>query len=271
MKVRVFKWKVRKFTALLLLCAHFMLSCKEDGKEQARADDSFSEKIGGLNWLNSSQFEHLKGNYVGRSTEVTIFFGRSRTVGGLCNFSVDTIDEKKKFITGHMICEGMTKTFKATYEDKGENFLVANYEEMNFPIMIRKDGSKLFVGFEKKMELKKRIFKYNPSHQIDPKKFGSSFSLGSLATNNKTKNINASTKKLNEADLNDLSLNEVTIIHQAIYARHGYAFKDSKYIYFFENKVDWYAPYFDDVDHKLTDIEKANILLLEKFEKNAKK
>lgn len=51
---------------------------------------------------------------------------------------------------------------------------------------------------------------------------------------------------------------ELGLIRNEIYARHGYSFKKKEYRYHFESK-DWYFPISTDVRDQLTDIEVANI------------
>ena len=81
--------------------------------------------------------------------------------------------------------------------------------------------------------------------------------------------INSSTKKLTENDLKNLKKLELEILRNTIYARHGYTFKKKSYRQFFDS-VEWYIPVSENVDAKLTALEKANIKLLERFEQYAK-
>ena len=81
--------------------------------------------------------------------------------------------------------------------------------------------------------------------------------------------INASTQKLSELSVSNLSKGDLTIIRNCIYARHGYSFKYMPLRVFF-NKQNWYMPISNDIRASLTDIEKQNIILLLKYEKVAK-
>ena len=80
--------------------------------------------------------------------------------------------------------------------------------------------------------------------------------------------INSSTKKLTENNLKNLKKLELEILRNTIYARHGYTFKKKSYRQFFDS-VEWYIPVSENVDAKLTALEKANIKLLERFEQYA--
>lgn len=80
--------------------------------------------------------------------------------------------------------------------------------------------------------------------------------------------LNASTKKLTEKDLKNLTKLELEIIRNTLFARHGYNFKKKTFRQFFDY-VDWYIPLYNDVSGDLTPIEKENVVLLERFEKYA--
>jgi hypothetical protein len=61
---------------------------------------------------------------------------------------------------------------------------------------------------------------------------------------------------------------DLEIIRNAIYARHGYSFKNRKMRYVFD-QIDWYNPVHVDIRSDLTDLEKKNIDLLKRYEGHA--
>jgi hypothetical protein len=81
-------------------------------------------------------------------------------------------------------------------------------------------------------------------------------------------NINSSTKKLKESDIKNLKKIDLEILRNTIFARHGLSFKTKKVRQFFDD-VEWYIPVAANVDNKLTETEKQNIVLLKRFEKYA--
>lgn len=83
--------------------------------------------------------------------------------------------------------------------------------------------------------------------------------------------INASNTELTNADVENLYKGDLEIIRNAIYARHGYSFKNRRMRYFFDSNVDWYIPISTDVRTQLTDLEKKNIELLKRYEQHAEK
>lgn len=88
------------------------------------------------------------------------------------------------------------------------------------------------------------------------------------AASEKIFELNASVQELKEADLKNLKKIDLEIIRNTIYARHGYTFKKRTYRQFFDY-VAWYIPVSTDVTASLTELEKKNIALLNRFEKYA--
>ncbi|MGL4583876.1 MAG: YARHG domain-containing protein [Flavobacterium sp.] len=80
--------------------------------------------------------------------------------------------------------------------------------------------------------------------------------------------INASTRNLSEKELKTLRKLDLEIIRNTIYARHGYTFANRGARQFFDH-VDWYIPLYNNVEDKLTDVEKGNIKLIKRLEKYA--
>jgi len=75
----------------------------------------------------------------------------------------------------------------------------------------------------------------------------------------------ASTRYLTEADLAGKSAEELKIIRNEIFARHGYIFTTPSMRDYF-SKQSWYKPTANDVNSMLTPIELANIALIKKYE-----
>lgn len=80
--------------------------------------------------------------------------------------------------------------------------------------------------------------------------------------------VNASNRLLKKSEVDNLKKGDLTIIRNTIYARHGYSFKNRPLRVFFDAQP-WYIPIHTDIRSDFTDIEKENIRLLLKYEKNA--
>lgn len=127
---------------------------------------------------------------------------------------------------------------------------------------------------ERTFDLKKVEFKYNPHQEL-----GEISAEVYQPTNSNSDEyehitpdagkINASTTLLKKEDVENMYKRDLEVMRNAIYARHGYSFKNREMRYFFDNYVDWYIPVSTDVTGELTDIEKKNIELIKRYEKHA--
>lgn len=75
----------------------------------------------------------------------------------------------------------------------------------------------------------------------------------------------ASEQVLVDGILSKFNKNELKIMRNEIFARHGYRFKSDEMSQYFESQV-WYVPTFDDINDKLTELEKLNIKLIQRYE-----
>lgn len=78
----------------------------------------------------------------------------------------------------------------------------------------------------------------------------------------------ASTRYLNESDVENMTKDELKIMRNEIFARHGYCFKKKDLREAFE-VFDWYVPATASIVEDLTDIEKKNIQLIKRYEEFA--
>ena len=78
----------------------------------------------------------------------------------------------------------------------------------------------------------------------------------------------SSTRLLSEDDLRGLSLNELALARNEIYARHGYEFKEKYYRDYF-NSLPWYTPYEPEqgvVWNEFSEIERKNVVFIKNHE-----
>lgn len=76
----------------------------------------------------------------------------------------------------------------------------------------------------------------------------------------------ATTRLLTHDELASMSTQELKIMRNEIFARHGYIFKTTALKNHFKNQS-WYQSRFNDVTHLLTSIEQKNIKLIKQYEK----
>jgi hypothetical protein len=96
----------------------------------------------------------------------------------------------------------------------------------------------------KKFTLTKKAFEYNTDAGIYPQ---------------------ASSELLGEADVENMLEEELEVMRNEIYARHGYSFKDKEMRARFDS-TSWYIPMGVDIREQLTDIEVQNIDLIYRYE-----
>jgi len=214
------------------------------------------------------------------------------------NISIDEISENK--VKGHSVVAGNNRPFVGTCNEDNNiySFNVSepgdNKYDGRFSFSIKKNDS-LLIGTwksykaidiqERKYELTKKIFNYNPNQmlersreygnwekrksvKIDDKEYEEFYEEFSAATG-KIYQINASKNLLTKKEVENLKKGDLLIIRNTIYARHGYSFKNRPLRVFFDAQ-EWYIPVHTDIKSDLTEIEKKNIELLLRYEKNAK-
>ena len=75
----------------------------------------------------------------------------------------------------------------------------------------------------------------------------------------------ASERLLSSSDLSGLSKYDLKIMRNEIFARHGYIFQTNDMKNYFQNQF-WYSPQYNNVNSKLTNIERENIALIKSYE-----
>ncbi len=81
--------------------------------------------------------------------------------------------------------------------------------------------------------------------------------------------FNASKTQLRKEDVENMHKGDLEVIRNAIYARHGYSFKNRRMRYLFDRSVDWYMPVSTNVSQQFTALERKNIDLLKRYEQHA--
>lgn len=194
--------------------------------------------------INSSE-NPLYGYWVGA-------FGKNKI-----NIAIAKVEGDSVF--GHSVCAGNFRAIKGTIKAIDENTYQAvmrepgddQYDgEFQFEIDVaRQELSGSWKPFKKTVGAKtynllKTDFTYDPELGDHPE---------------------ASTRYLEVTDVENLLPEEIEMIRNEIYARHGYSFTNIKIRRIFDDK-DWYIPMAIDIRDQLTEIEAHNIDLLLNFE-----
>ena len=277
--------------ALALVLVILVISCKKEKSEIATLttnEDLHTELYG--NWV---------GDFVDKVYDTTSNFVYVNKI----NIVIKKIEGNKVF--GQSIVAGNSRPIAGEFRHVADSLIFTMKEpgdkkdDGKFEFSIKNNvlngtwfaNNKKQAVTQRTFKLKKQSFEYNPnlmlpedeayidyySEKIDtivetqtdstsvPETYYQETyrSAGDVITK-----INSSTKKLTENDLKNLKKLELEILRNTIYARHGYTFKKKSYRQFFDS-VEWYIPVSENVDAKLTALEKANIKLLERFEQYA--
>lgn len=277
--------------ALALVLVILVISCKKEKSEIATLttnEDLHTELYG--NWV---------GDFVAKVYDTTSNFVYVNKI----NIVIKKIEGNKVF--GQSIVAGNSRPIAGEFRHVADSLIFTMKEpgdkkdDGKFEFSIKNNvlngtwfaNNKKQAVTQRTFKLKKQSFEYNPnlmlpedeayidyySEKIDtivetqtdstsvPETYYQETyrSAGDVITK-----INSSTKKLTENYLKNLKKLELEILRNTIYARHGYTFKKKSYRQFFDS-VEWYIPVSENVDAKLTALEKANIKLLERFEQYA--
>lgn len=219
------------------------------------------------------------------------------------NICIDSVNDNN--VVGHSIVAGNDRPFKGTMTFKNNSY----HFELTEPGDDKYDGkfsfdiaqndtlingtwkaNKKIEISERQYSLQKKFFKYNPSVALEGWRFGDwskvkqlhpvkhtsneeeeyyDYDKSYFATTEDLHKYNASTQALTAEQVANLKKGDIFILRNAIYAKHGYAFKNRQLRAYFDRES-WYIPMYKDVKDDLTELEKKNITLLLRYEKNAK-
>jgi YARHG domain-containing protein len=214
------------------------------------------------------------------------------------NISIDAINGGQ--VKGHSINAGKFRPFAGTVEHTGNTWRFSVKEPGNdlydgvFNFSIRTGDSVLSGTWRADhdiepvlcyFDLTKRFFKYDPNLNLDQATYVNTKKTKNvkvkvddtteyttikyaMATGDYA-NLNASAKLLTTDQVANLKAADLLLLRNYIFARHGYAFKKPAIQSFFDQQ-DWYIPISTNVMAELTPIEKQNITLIKRYEKNAK-
>lgn len=290
--------KYLKITLLLFLIVLFACSEGGDKEEQENQNDSTqsenSEETSTSDEPRKGEKTGALGYYTG--IFIPIEFDSQSDVyhANKITISIDSLDERNKLMYGHSIVAGNLRNFSGKYipSDSG---LVATVEEPGdapydgyFNFTVLPNGEKLvgtwhayeenFSTVSTKYSLEKKEFQYDPDIELPEgigwaKLYDAANAQEFLSPSGEfltedVLTLNASNTKLKTKDVENMHRGDLEVIRNSIYAKHGYSFANRKMRFVFD-KVDWYMPVSIDVRADLTDLEKENIELINRYEKHA--
>ena len=211
------------------------------------------------------------------------------------NLSIDSISGESVY--GHSVVSGTRRPLNGSYKKEGDTYVFLLLEpgddkfDGKFEFTINENDSEI-VGtwkafgkvrmFARVYTLRKILFQYDAnkeleSRYIDHNKMKENKSMyedeeyigeSYFTTSASVLDFNSSLKELKSKDVENLSKADIYILRNSIYARHGYSFKSAQLSSYFQEQS-WYYPVKSDIKKELSALEKKNINLLMRYEKNA--
>lgn len=244
-----------------------------------------------VGWFEPLEDDYEKNKFTGEH----IAYNMSNKI----TISIDKITDN--LVEGHSVVAGNNRPFSGSISFLDGNYIFEVKEpgddkydgEFNFGI--GKNDSiisgkwkayKKLETQERKYNLTKKIFLYNPNNKLSnvyvdwEKKKSKMVQVeydGDVedylqeeyfATTEKVFNLNPSLTLLTKKEVENLSKADIYVLRNSIYAKHGYSFKNRQLRAFFD-KHEWYIPVHTNIKEELTVIEKNNIKLLLIYEKNS--
>ncbi|WP_294316842.1 YARHG domain-containing protein [uncultured Chryseobacterium sp.] len=289
-------------SAFLLVLA--LASCKKESKatDSAQNNPSAQKDTAVAPEIHKEYYGIYMGNFAGKEM-ITPEIGEEYEGDVYKKLSLKINRITKDSVYGQSIVNGNQRPFRGIFNETAKSFILdepgTDKSDGRFEVKLSKDtltgkwnafNTSAVKSPHKILKLAKKEFAYNPNFMLsensdlidweNPKDFTEKYTdeeTGKTETYMASKNriasdavfkINASKQKLTENDLKKLRKLDLEIIKNAVFARHGYAFKKQTYRNFFE-QTDWYIPVSNNVDKDLTPIEKENVALLNRFIKYA--
>ena len=224
-----------------------LLSCNNDNKNKEDKTVLPKDTNSALTSLVNSP---LLGSFVGP-------FGDNKITVLISRITSDSLE-------GRSIVGGNDRPFSGTYAATGGKITVSAKE----PGDDKNDGVFSFSFDENKKDILSGSWKPNKEGEhAGPKEF---------SLNRRTFTYlqdvgqypEASKRSLSDDELLSYSKDQLEMMRNEIFARHGYCFKKKNLRLQFEDK-DWYIPSNTDVKDALTAVERKNISQIKKFEKYA--
>ncbi|HAA14128.1 MAG TPA: hypothetical protein DCE41_21520 [Cytophagales bacterium] len=207
---------------------------------------------------SAEQFQIEENIYKIKAAENTLYgywvgaFGKNKINIAIANITGNSI-------FGHSVCAGNFRPIKGTITETANGIFEIEMREPGdnkydglFKFTINQNTQELtgtWAPYQnttsaKEYILTKKAFVYNPKVGDHPE---------------------ASTRYMDIPEVENLLPEEIELIRNEIYARHGYSFQNLKIRRVFDAK-DWYIPMSIDVRDQLTEIEARNIDLMYNYE-----
>lgn len=163
----------------------------------------------------------------------------------------------------------LSQTFRKGLEDKGFKLSAEQsdlYQKGNTKVYIEEKGTYLVLTYDYP-SIDTAAMQTGSTQNSDVQATETSASTEQTTSGSNTNNDFAwlSTRLATPADIEGMSRADIRIMRNAIFAMHGYKFRDKQLAELFSN-YSWYKPMYSDVTSRLNKIEQQNIAFLKKHE-----
>jgi len=294
---------LNKFIFLLLLLMFAACGKKSEENTEQKNNQSPGNTTEQKNTGNETKSETktnrlpVIGSYTGGFTASVFDDSKNYVYENRITVFIDSLAGDMMY--GRSVVAGNNRPFNGKFTKEGSNYKAEVTEpgdekyDGKFSFTVNIDQAKTneiyltgkWISNDKKLDvtertynLYKKDFAYDPQHSLpenvqwaelygsDPKFPDRIESLTAEVVK-----YNGSTTELKKEDLQNLYKGDLEIIRNAIYARHGYSFKNRRVRFIFDRFVPWYMPVSTDVRGQLTELEKKNIDLIKRYEEHAEK
>lgn len=267
-----------KTTIILIICINLFIYCSCGGGEKAddkgttdstateasvkgsgvKRSDKDPRSIGGDKSTAQLNIEEAMKNMETATDPIIGYW-----VGAFGNNRINLVlsEIKGNTIKGHSVCAGNYRPITGTIQLAKAN---PHKVTMTEPGDDKYDGK---FNFEVDLDKMKITGNWAPYKEVN----GTKAKDFTLEKKNYTFDASvgeypqASQRLLTEEDVENYTSEELEVMRNEIYARHGYSFKNRKMRAYFEAK-DWYIPLGVDIRSQLTDDEVKNIALIYRYE-----
>ncbi len=238
------------------------------------------------------QAEDYFGYYVGFFEGVDMDFDKDPVPFNKITISLDSLSGDVLY--GHSVVAGNERPFSGPLMVAGDSIKAVVSEPGDdrydgvFTFTIRPQekilagtwaaNNKRLAVSSRQYQLDKKDFSYDPQLELSEEVGWSNlyekypkYPDKSESLTEDVSKFNASTYELKKEDVENMYQGDLEVMRNAIYARHGYSFKNRKMRFIFDHEVEWYMPVSTDIRGQLTALEKKNIDLLKRYEQHAER
>jgi len=265
-------------------------SSEEEAKVEITTSEAKTQEEAEQEVTNSKPDQLFLGFYVGYFEGVDMDFDKDPVPYNKITIAIDSLS--KGILYGHSIVAGNERPFSGPYTMAGDSIkAVANepgddrYDGVfTFAILPQdevlvgtwKANNKRLAVSSRQYNLDKRTFSYDPNVELPEEVSFSNLYEKYPKYPDKEESLtedvlkfNASSYELKKEDIENMYQGDLEVMRNAIYARHGYSFRNRKMRFIFDHGVEWYMPVSTDIRGQLTALEKKNIDLLKRYEQHA--